>query len=85
MRKYGWIFNVRSVEFSKARRIKRPKKQSLWNGSSHFDVDASSDGTFALESLIRKDFQHSNFADIRMDFDGTVIGDFQDVDQVINQ
>ena len=84
MSKYGWIFNVRSIEFSKARTINRVKKEGLWNGKNYFDVDASSDGTFALESLVRKDFTNSNFADIRMDFDGTIIGDFLDVNQVIN-
>ena len=84
MSKYGWIFKVRSIQFSKARRINRLKKEDLWNGKNYFDVDASSDGTFALESTVRKDFTNSNFADVRMDFDGTIIGDFLDVNQIID-
>ena len=82
IRKYGWTINVSSVQFSNARRIRRPKKEGLWDGNKYFSVDASSDGTFALVSSIRKDFINSTFADIRMEFNGTIIGDFQDINQV---
>ena len=85
LNEHGWIFNVSSIEVSKGKRIKRPKKMGLWNGTNYFDVDASSDGTIALQSRVRKDFKNSDFADIKMDFDGTVIGDFKDVNEVINQ
>ena len=84
IRKYGWFLNVSSVEISKAGKMKRPKKDGLWDGSEYFSVDASSDGTFAVESLARKDFTNSTFAKIRLDFEGTMLGDFQDLNQILN-
>lgn len=84
IKKYGWNLNVSSVQFSKTNRIRRPKKEGFWDGHKYFNVEASSDGTFAVESSLDKHFRNSTFADIRMNFDGTIIGQMKDLNQVIN-
>jgi hypothetical protein len=84
IKKYGWNLNVSSVQFSKTNRIRRPKKEGFWDGHKYFNVEASSDGTFAVESSLDKHFINSTFADIRMNFDGTIIGQMKDLNQVIN-
>jgi hypothetical protein len=82
--KYGWNLNVTSVQFSKTNGINRPKKEGFWDGHRYFNVEASSDGTFAVESSLDKHFRNSTFADIRMNFDGTIIGQMKDLNEVVN-
>ena len=80
--KYGWGLNVTSVQFSRTNNLNRSKKEGLWDGYKYFNINASSDGTFATVSSLKKNFRNANFADITLDFDGTLIGHVNDVNKV---
>ena len=82
LNEYGWNFNFNSIEFSKTNTIKRPTKGMFWDGQSFVNLGTSSGGNFAAVSSLEKNFQNSVFGDIRIKFDGTLIGDVEDIDQV---
>ena len=79
---YGWNLNFDSFQFSKTNTIKIPKKERLWNGESFVDLETSSGRNFAAVSSFKKNFKNLTFADITMDFDGTVIAGVKDINQV---
>ena len=83
LKQYGWHLNFDSIEFSKTNTIERPKKENFWDGENFFNVQESSDGTFAAVSFLRKNFRNCSFGDIQLLFEGTLIAKVGDVDQVI--
>ena len=82
LREYGWNLNFGSVQFSKTKTLKRPEKASFWDGQSFFNLGASPSGNFAALMSFKKHFKNVTFADVTMEFDGTLIGDVKDIDQV---
>ena len=84
LKEYGWHFNIYSLQLSMKNTIRRPEKGIFWDGQHFFNVEATSDGTFALVTSFNKYFRNFTFADIRMQFDGTLIGCVNDINQVIN-
>ena len=82
LRAYGWNLKFDSFQLSKTSTIGRLKKGTFWNGKNFFDVAASPGGNFAAALSMKKNFRNSSFADIRMQFDGTLIGDVNDINQV---
>ena len=84
IKKYGWEFKFYSFQFSKSNTIRRMKKGTFWDGYHFFNVEASSDGSFAVVSSLNKQFQNSTFAEVSLAFEGTMIGNVKDVDKVRN-
>ena len=83
LRKYGWNFNFDSIQFSKISTLERPEKEMFWDGQNFVNLGALSGGNFAAVSSLKKHFQNSTFADITMEFVGTLIGDVKDINQVM--
>ena len=83
LREYGWKLNLDSIQFSKTGTIERPKMEFFWNGEHFVNLRASSGGNFATVLSLKKHFQNSTFADVRMEFDGTLIVDVKDINQVL--
>ena len=82
LRKYGWNLNFDSIQFSKTKTLNRPEKPSFWDGQSFVNLGASPGGNFAAVSSIKKHFKNITFADVTMEFDGTLIGDVKEINQV---
>ena len=82
LREYGWNFIFESIQFSKTNRIKRPPKGTFWDGEHFVNLGGSQGGNFATVMSLKKHFQNSTFADITMEFEGTLIGDVKDINQV---
>ena len=83
LRKYGWNFNFDSIQFSKTSTLERPEKEIFWDGQNFVNLGASPGGNLAAVSSLKKHFQNSTFADITMEFDGTLIGNVKDINQVM--
>ena len=82
LREYGWNINFDSFQFSKANTIKMLEKGRFWDGKSFVKIGASSGANFAAVSSFKKQFNNLMFADITMEFDGTLIGNVKDINQV---
>ena len=83
--KFGWSFEFHSLQISKDNSIKRQEKKGFWDGDKFFNVESSSDGTFAAVTLLKKHFKNTTFAaDLKMEFDGTIIGHVEDINKVLN-
>ena len=83
LRKYGWNFNFDSIQFSKTSTLGRPEKEMFWDGENFVNLGASPGGNLAAVSSLKKHFQNSTFADITMEFEGTLIGNVKDINQVM--
>ena len=83
LRKYGWNFNFDSIQFSKTSTLGRPEKEMFWDGQNFINLGASPGGNLAAVSSLKKHFQNSTFADITMEFEGTLIGNVKDINQVM--
>ena len=83
LRKYGWNFNFDSIQFSKTTTLGRPEKEMFWDGENFVNLGASPGGNLAAVSSLKKHFQNSTFADITMEFAGTLIGNVKDINQVM--
>ena len=82
LREYGWNLNFNSIQFSKTKTIKRQEKASFWDGQSFVNLGASPDGNFAAVLSLKKHFKNLTFADVTMEFDGSLIGHVKDINQV---
>ena len=82
LREYGWKFNFDSFQFSKANTIKMLEKGRFWDGQSFVNLGASLGANFAAGSSLKKHFNNLTFADIMMEFDGTLIGNVKDINKV---
>ena len=82
LREYGWNFIFKSIQFSKTNRIVRPAKRTFWDGKHFVNMGALPGGNFAAVMSLKKHFQNPTFADIRIEFDGTLIGNVKDINQV---
>ena len=80
---YGWNLDFDSIQFSKTNTIKKLEKGAFWDGKNFFDLRRLPGGSFAAVFSLKKHFQNTMFADLRMQFDGTIIGDVKDINQVI--
>ena len=83
LKECGWNFKFDSIEFSKSNTIKRPGKGTFWDGQSFATLGDSSSANFAAVSSLKKHFRNTTFADIMVEFDGTLIGDVKDINQVM--
>ena len=82
MRKYGWYFMFESFQFSKTNTIRRQEKRMFWDGQNFVDLRTSPVGNFAAVLSLKKHFQNLTFADIRMQFNGALIGHVSDINKV---
>ena len=82
LREYGWNFNFDSFQFSKTNTIKMLEKGRFWDGQSFVNLGASPGGNFAAVTSLKKHFNNLTFADITMEFGGTIIGNVKDINQV---
>ncbi|XP_028401099.1 uncharacterized protein LOC114524169 [Dendronephthya gigantea] len=70
---------------SKNNSIERPKKNGFWDGDKFFNVKSSSDGTFAAVTSLEKHFKNTTFAaDLRMQFDGTIITHVENINKILD-
>ena len=83
-KEYGWSFQFYSLQFSKTKTIGKPKMETFWDGYDFFNVEDSSNGSFAAVLTFDKYFKYSNFANIRLKFEGTIIGKVESLDEVKN-
>ena len=82
MRKYGWYFTFESFQFSKTNTIRRQRKGMFWDGQNFVDLESSPGRNFAAVLSLKKHFQNLTFANIRMQFNGALIGHVSDIDKV---
>ena len=82
LRKYGWNFNFDSFQFSKTNTVKMLEKRRFWDGQSFVNLRPSPGANFAAVTLLTKHFKNLTFADITMEFDGTLIGNVKDINKV---
>ena len=82
LRKYGWNLNFDSIQFSKTKSIKRLDNAIFWDGQSFVNLGTSPSANFAAISSLKKHFENLTFADITMEFDGTLIGNVKVINQV---
>ena len=82
LRKYGWNLNFNSIQFSKTKSIKRLDKAIFWDGQSFVNLGTLPGGNFAAALSLKKHFKNLTFADIAMEFDGTLIANVKDINQV---
>ena len=83
LKENGWTFKFDSFQFSKTNSIRRLEKQTFWDGQNFADLGYAPDGNFATALSFKKHFQNLSFADIRLQFDGTLIGNVKDINQVM--
>lgn len=83
LKKSGWMFTFQSVQISKSKTIDKLEKGTYWNGKELFKAD-SPKGNMAIVTTLSKSFISSDFVTSHIQFDGTVVGDFGDLDSVRN-
>ena len=77
------MFTFQSVQISKSKTIDKLEKGTYWNGKELFKAD-SPKGNMAIVTTLSKSFISSDFVTSHIQFDGTVVGDFGDLDSVRN-
>ena len=82
LREYGWNFKFDSFHFSKANTIKVVEKGWFWDGQSFINLGASPGANFAAVLSLKKHLNNLTFADITMEFDGTLVGNVKDINKV---
>ena len=58
------------------------EKRQFWDGQSFVNLRPSPGANFAAVTLLTKHFKNLTFADITMEFDGTLIGNVKDINKV---
>lgn len=81
LKENGWVFTFHSVQISKSKTINKLEKGTYWNGKEFFKAD-SRKGNMALVTTLSKSFISSDFVTSHIHFDGTIVGDFGDLDSV---
>ena len=85
LRENGWNINFYSLQFSKKKLIKKFHKNRFWNGKLFFEASLSTSGNLGIVSSFTKSFKSTNLVSSHMEFEGTIVADLSNIDNVRSQ
>ena len=82
LKEKGWDVEFYSLQISKSKSIDMLRKRPLWNSKRFFNIESSERGNLALVLSLKKTFRNSGFVNSSLKFEGTVVADLDDIDNV---
>ena len=80
----GWNFTFYSLQISKKKLIKKLEKGKFWNGKRFFETSSATNGNIAILSSFTKYFREASVVNSSVEFQGTIVADHDNVDNVSN-